>query len=110
MALAAPVEVGIMVVLKLYQTELENISLANIKKDFKTQLQEYLQSRKQNIPVYTITDEGGSAHKPVFRVSCEIDILDEAIYAEGQSKRKAEQAAAKQALQLLKSLELNTAN
>ena len=93
------------IILDLYRDHLENISPADIKKDYKTRLQEYLQSHKYNTPIYKVLHEGGSPHKPVFKVSCEIDVLDDAIYAEGQSKRKAEQAAAKQAFKILRSIE-----
>jgi len=90
-------------ILTLYQSYLENIDPTDIKKDAKTQLQEYLQSRKHNIPVYEIIDERGSSHQPEFTVSCKIDLLDEAVIAEGSSKRKAEQAAAEKTMVILES-------
>ncbi|MCZ6803883.1 MAG: ribonuclease III [Proteobacteria bacterium] len=90
-------------ILTLYQSYLENIDPTDIKKDAKTQLQEYLQSRKHNIPVYEIIDERGSAHQPEFTVSCKIDLLDEVVVAEGSSKRKAEQAAAEKTMVILES-------
>lgn len=88
-------------ILDLYQTHLENIEPGDIKKDAKTQLQEYLQSRQQAVPEYTVIDEAGSSHEPEFTVSCVIKSYPEAIIAKGTSKRRAEQAAAKKAMSLL---------
>lgn len=91
------------VILNLYQPYLKEINLTDIKKDPKSLLQEFLQSRKQDIPVYEVVHEKGTSHNPEFKVSCSIAMLGDIVYAEGKSKRKAEQAAAKKALELLKS-------
>jgi len=91
------------VILNLYQSHLENIDPADIKKDAKSQLQEYLQSRKQNVPDYEVIDEFGSSHQPEFTVSCKIDLFDDAVVAKGTSKRKAEQAAAEKIIIMLES-------
>lgn len=90
-------------ILKLYQAHLEKIDPADIKKDAKSQLQEYLQSRKQNVPDYEVIDEFGSSHQPEFTVSCKIDLFDNAVTAKGASKRKAEQAAAEKVIAMLES-------
>ncbi len=91
------------VILNLYQSHLENIDPADIKKDAKSRLQEYLQSRKHNIPDYEIIDEHGSSHQPEFTVSCKIDLFDEAVIAKGKSKRRAEQAVAEKIIAILES-------
>jgi len=91
------------VILNLYQSHLENIDPADIKKDAKSQLQEYLQSRKQNVPDYEVIDEFGSSHQPEFTVSCKIDLFDDVVIAKGTSKRKAEQAAAEKIIIMLES-------
>ncbi len=88
-------------ILKLYNSHLESVNPADIKKDAKTQLQEYLQSRKQETPEYKVISETGSSHEPEFTVSCKIDLFDEAVIATGKSKRKAEQAVAKQVITML---------
>ncbi|GJM05193.1 MAG: ribonuclease 3 [marine bacterium B5-7] len=90
-------------ILKLYKAHLDKVNPADIKKDSKTQLQEYLQSRKQNVPEYKVTSETGSSHEPEFTVSCKIDLFDDAVIATGKSKRKAEQAVAKQVITMLES-------
>ena len=91
-------------ILNLYEPHLE-IDPNNIKKDAKSRLQEHLQSRRQAVPVYETIKESGFAHNPEFTVSCKIDMLDDTVIASGQSKRKAEQAAAEKVLQLLKVVE-----
>jgi ribonuclease III len=85
----------------LYQTHLDNINPSDVKKDAKTRLQEFLQSRQEDVPTYEVIDETGSSHKPEFTVSCEINLIEEPVIAKGSSKRKAEQAAAKKAISLL---------
>lgn len=85
----------------LYQIHLENIDPSDIKKDPKSQLQEYLQSRKQSVPTYDVIDESGTSHQPEFTVSCKVDSLDELVIAKGTSKRKAEQTVAKKVMSML---------
>ncbi len=86
------------VILHLYHPYLETINIDDIQKDAKTRLQEYLQSRQLNTPVYKLVSQTGSPHNPHFKVSCHIENLGHEVIAEGKSKRKAEQAAAEQAL------------
>ncbi len=88
-------------IMGMYETHLAGINSADIKKDAKTQLQEYLQSRKQDVPVYEIINESGSSHQPEFTVTCAISSLNELVIAKGTSKRKAEQAAAEKAMSIL---------
>jgi len=88
-------------ILDLYQHHLEDIDPSDIKKDPKSQLQEYLQSRNQDVPIYETVDESGTSHQPEFTVSCKTNLLDEPIIAKGTSKRRAEQAAAKKVMSIL---------
>lgn len=90
-------------ILHLYEKHLININPSDIKKDAKTQLQEYLQSRKQSVPEYNVISETGTSHEPEFTVSCKIDLIDDVITATGTSKRKAEQSVAKTVLSILES-------
>jgi ribonuclease III len=92
-------------ILNLYQSHLDNVDSADIKKDAKTQLQEYLQSRKQDVPVYEVISETGSSHDPEFTVSCKIDLIEHNVTATGKSKRKAEQTVAESVLTMLVSKE-----
>jgi len=66
--------------------------------DFKTALQEWLQSQGMGLCRYTLASEDGPDHQKLFTVQVELgdDILAQGI---GLTKRAAEQAAAKQAFE-----------
>ena len=71
-------------------------------RDFKTRLQEYLQSRGQRPPNYETTDTLGPAHARNYRVVLRVD--DKPLgEGEGRSKLEAEQNAAERALLQLES-------
>ncbi|HEB92865.1 MAG TPA: ribonuclease III [Gammaproteobacteria bacterium] len=72
-----------------------------VQKDPKTQLQEFLQARRQPLPEYSVTATHGTAHDQQFAVQCVVDGLSEPARGVGNSRRKAEQAAAQQALESL---------
>ena len=64
-------------------------------KDAKTRLQEYLQSRGQALPEYTVIDVSGKAHAQTFRVQCAIDGAAMApTLGQATNRRQAEQEAA----------------
>ena len=90
------------VILNLYETRLDNHELHDNLKDAKTQLQEYLQSQKYPLPVYTLTKIDGEEHDQIFHVCCEVTGLKISTHGHGESRRKAEQDAAKQLLQQLR--------
>ena len=87
----------------IFKDLLGSISLDDIQKDPKTKLQEYLQSRKMLVPVYEVLSTTGKSHQQIFTVSCSCDVLPAAIQAQGASRRRAEQAAAQQVLEMLQS-------
>jgi len=64
-------------------------------KDPKTRLQELLQGRGHELPVYTILTESGADHIKRFEVECRVGDLADPVQAEAGSRRKAEQAAAR---------------
>ena len=69
-------------------------------RDFKTRLQELLQSRGQRPPTYETADARGPAHARSYRVVLRVD--DKQLgEGEGRSKLEAEQAAAQQVLHML---------
>lgn len=80
-------------------------SLAQVEKDAKTQLQEWLQARGQALPAYRVIDERGPDHARVFRVSCAVAAPALAVEAEGASRRIAEQKAAAALLQRIREQE-----
>ena len=88
-------------VMSLYGSTLTELSLNDLEKDPKTELQEYLQGIKQPLPSYTVISEEGEAHKRTFTIACEIEGVSEKIAATGKSKRVAEQMAARKALEFL---------
>jgi len=73
---------------------------ADFTEDYKSALQEWLQSHDRGLPSYRLAAELGPAHRRLFDV--EVLVNGEAIArAEGKSKKEAAQAAARKALDLL---------
>ncbi|HKJ75837.1 MAG TPA: putative dsRNA-binding protein, partial [Gammaproteobacteria bacterium] len=67
-------------------------------KDAKTRLQEYQQARGLELPVYEVVSVSGEAHDQTFVVACRIDDIGLVTEGRNSSRRKAEQAAAAEAL------------
>lgn len=88
-------------ILRLYKQRLETVSPEAADKDPKTQLQEWLQSRKQALPVYELLAVEGESHDQTFRVICRAEGLSELVRGKGTSRRRAEQDAARKACQLI---------
>ncbi len=84
----------------LYAPFIAAVDPKKLSKDPKTQLQEYLQSRKLPLPQYNIIATEGEAHEQHFKLECVIPELDIHARGEGASRRKAEQEAAKLAFAL----------
>ena len=68
------------------------------RKDAKTELQEFLQARRQPVPTYRILATRGQAHAQTFEVECSAPALHAAETGEGRSRRSAEQEAARRLL------------
>ena len=88
-------------VLRWYQSRLDNISNSDSHKDAKTQLQELLQSRHKELPVYHLLETVGSDHQREFSVECEVGYLRKRFTGSGKNRRAAEQSAAQDALSWL---------
>ncbi len=88
-------------VLSLYQEKLANIDPKVIDKDAKSQLQEFLQGKKIDLPDYNVVSIEGEAHAQTFKIGCMIEKLNITTVGEGTSRRIAEQQAAQLALDLL---------
>ncbi|MDR5779955.1 ribonuclease III [Caballeronia sp. LZ065] len=86
------------VIKRLYTPVLDHIDPRTIGKDAKTLLQEYLQGHKIALPTYTVVATHGAAHNQQFEVECSVPKLDVKVSGSGASRRAAEQAAAKKAL------------
>lgn len=81
-----------------------NAQMPAIGKDPKTELQEWLQGRKMNLPIYRVVGTQGAAHKQTFDVECEIVEYRRAERGIGGSRRAGEQAAATAMLAFVKTL------
>jgi ribonuclease-3 len=89
------------VVLELYREQLANVDVNAEYKDPKTRLQEYLQSRQLELPVYAVEQTTGQAHSQEFTVSCTLAGLDLRASGSGKSRKRAEQQAAQKLLDRL---------
>ena len=90
-------------ILEVFKQQLAAVDLSKNLKDPKTQLQELLQAKGCELPMYEIQSTSGKAHNQTFQVSCEISLLPAPVIGTGSSRRQAEQAAAKQILDMLNS-------
>ena len=90
-------------VLSWYASRLEGISPQSSQKDAKTQLQEFLQSRKKPLPIYHLVASTGFEHDQQFEIECEVAGIKPSVKGCGGNRRTAEQNAAAEALALLQS-------
>jgi len=84
----------------IYAPLLEELDPDRLGKDPKTLLQEHLQGRRLPLPQYNVVHVRGEAHEQQFQVECVIPDLDIRTPGEGQSRRSAEQSAARRAYEL----------
>jgi ribonuclease III len=78
----------------VYANELSGLDPADLGKDPKTRLQEWLQARKVAVPEYAVVNVAGEAHAQTFTVECRIAALGVTTRGQGPSRRTAEQVAA----------------
>jgi len=88
-------------ILQLFEEKLKSLSLDNWQKDPKTQLQELMQSKKMELPDYTLMTMSGLAHEQTFKVKCTVPLIKESCIGTGISRKRAEQSAAELMLELL---------
>ena len=69
--------------------------------DYKSRVQELVQMKRQEMPVYTVVGESGPDHNKTFQVRLEVGEMQ--AEGAGKSKKAAEQDAARKGLDLLKS-------
>ena len=99
--LDADIETCRTLLLTWYKQRLAEIKPGINQKDPKTILQEYLQGYKKPLPEYQVVDVKGDAHNQTFTVECRITEIDKVVTGVSTSKRKAEQLAAAQVLELI---------
>lgn len=88
-------------ILTWFAERLAIIKPGNNQKDPKTRLQEYLQGRKIPLPLYEVTETTGQSHNQQFTVRCTTSVIEKEVIAKGSSRRKAEQTAAQQVLEMI---------
>ena len=87
-------------ILRLLNEELQKIVSQGVEVDYKSQLQELIQSRQQPTPVYYVVEAAGPDHAKRFTV--EVRVGDTVLgRGTGRSKRMAETEAARLALEQL---------
>ena len=91
-------------VLRLFEQHLRTADAQEFK-DAKTRLQELLQSRKFQLPVYSVTETTGSEHRRSFTVSCDVVELNLSTSGSGSSRRDAEKTAADAMIEQLNNME-----
>ena len=82
------------VICAAYGDRLQNMPDGADLRDPKSRLQELLQGRGLALPVYSVENVSGKAHKQSFDVSCSIPELDCTTSGHGSTRRDAEQEAA----------------
>ncbi len=85
-------------ILQIYGTMLQSTGQEERRKDAKTRLQEFLQSKSLALPVYEVLSIEGEDHCQTFVVRCQIDLLKQATQGSGSNRKLAEQQAAQKAL------------
>lgn len=81
-----------------FAQRLEQLSRSDDYKDAKTRLQEYLQARGRDLPRYEMGVVSGELHARTFSVECWLATVGKSFTGTASSRRRAEQAAAEQAL------------
>jgi ribonuclease-3 len=79
---------------------LQIVNSNSLKQDYKTMLQEITQKKWKERPIYNVVSIEGPEHKKTFTVEC--SFKDFKSVGKGNSKKQAEQEAAKQMLQSIK--------
>lgn len=87
---------------RLFGEQIQRLNREEIEeKDYKTGLQELMQAGGRPAPRYKVVRTEGPAHSPTFHVSLVVDGKEQA-RGRGQTKKEAEQRAARAALRLLR--------
>jgi len=88
-------------VLRLFDKVAISPTMTAAAKDPKTELQEWLQGKRMQLPIYRVVGTTGAAHQQIFDVECEIVELKQTQRGIGNSRRSGEQSAATAMLQWL---------
>lgn len=88
-------------ILQLFSDKLAALRVDDWTKDPKTRLQELMQASRKPLPVYELVGMSGADHAQTFEVKCSVAVTAETCNGVGISRKKAEQAAAENMLNLL---------
>jgi ribonuclease-3 len=100
--LDAGIDVARQIILQLYKSKIAVVgSQGGVKKDPKTELQEWLQAKEHKLPEYQVIKVEGKPHKQTFHVECKVAEFNQVAAGADLSIRKAEQKAAAAMLALL---------
>ena len=88
-------------ILRLFADKLAALKGDDWTKDPKTRLQELMQAIRKPLPVYELVSMSGADHAQLFEVKCSVATTSESCNGMGISRKKAEQAAAENMLNLL---------
>lgn len=84
----------------MFEQEIRSFAESTRFEDHKSRLQEYIQEHSDQTPLYRIQNESGPDHDKTFEVVLEVRGIKAT--GSGKNKKAAEQAAARQALSILK--------
>jgi ribonuclease-3 len=79
----------------------DDVATSPANQDYKSRVQELVQMKHREMPVYTVVRESGPDHNKTFRVRLEVGEMQ--AEGAGKSKKAAEQDAAKKGLEILTS-------
>ncbi len=85
-------------ILDKFADSIDRLSMENWQKDPKTRLQELMQGRGFDLPIYSLLSQEGQPHDQFFRVECRIQLMSLTAVGEGTSRKRAEQQAAEKML------------
>jgi ribonuclease-3 len=88
-------------ILTWFESRLASVNVHDIPHDYKSRLQELLQSKGLGLPLYRVLKEEGPDHAKCFYVECKVEPLNLLEEATGNSKKTAEQNAAQKILDQL---------
>jgi len=83
---------------RFFTDKINNLKPDSGYKDNKSQLQEFLQKRGHELPVYEVVNTQGEAHQQIFDVKCYLSSYDLSFFASGGNRKEAEQTTAALAL------------
>ena len=83
----------------LFDPLLDQMEMPEEFRDFKSRLQEIVQTKLKETPVYSVIEEFGPDHDKTFKI--ELSVGGTRTHGTGKSKKSAEQAAARKALDRL---------